>query len=30
MGVMFKAIRPPFLIVLQQWLSQAQKEITLH
>ena len=30
MGVMFKAIRPPFLIVLEQWLSQAQKEITLH
>jgi len=28
MGVMFRAVSPPFLIVLQQWLSQAQKEIT--
>jgi hypothetical protein len=30
MGVMFHAVSPPFLIVLQQWLSQAQKEITQH
>jgi len=30
MGVMFNAVSPPFLIVLQQWLSQAQKEITQH
>jgi hypothetical protein len=28
MGVMFRAVSPPFLMVLQQWLSQAQKEIT--
>ena len=30
MGVMFHAVSPPFLIVLQQWLSQAQKEIAQH
>jgi hypothetical protein len=30
MGVMFNAVSPPFLVVLQQWLSQAQKEITQH
>ena len=30
MGVMFHAVSPPFLIVLQQWLSYAQKEITQH
>jgi two-component system, chemotaxis family, chemotaxis protein CheY len=30
MGVMFNAVSPPFLIVLQQWLSYAQKEITQH
>jgi CheY-like chemotaxis protein len=30
MGVMFNAVSPPFLIVLQQWLSQAQKEIAQH
>jgi hypothetical protein len=30
MGVMFNAVSPPFLIVLQQWLSQAQKEVTQH
>jgi two-component system, chemotaxis family, chemotaxis protein CheY len=30
MGVMFNAVSPPFLIVLQQWLSQTQKEITQH
>jgi hypothetical protein len=24
MGVMFRAVSPPFLTVLQQWLSQAQ------
>jgi CheY-like chemotaxis protein len=30
MGVMFHAVSPPFLIVLQQWLSYAQKEITPH
>jgi two-component system, chemotaxis family, chemotaxis protein CheY len=30
MGVMFNAVSPPFLIVLQQWLSQAQKETTQH
>jgi hypothetical protein len=30
MGVMFHAVSPPFLMVLQQWLSQAQKEITQH
>src|SRR5260221_14227116 len=30
MGVMFDAVSPPFLIVLQQWLSQAQKETTQH
>jgi hypothetical protein len=30
MGVMFHAVSPPFLMVLQQCLSQAQKEITQH
>jgi CheY-like chemotaxis protein len=30
MGVMFNAISPPFLLVLRQWLSHAQKEITQH
>jgi len=30
MGVMFRAVSPPFLIVLQQWLSQAQEEIAQH
>src|SRR5260221_9356058 len=30
MGVMFRAVSPPFLIVLQQWLSQAQQVFTQH
>jgi two-component system, chemotaxis family, chemotaxis protein CheY len=30
MGVMFHSVSAPFLIVLQQWLSQAQKEIAQH
>jgi hypothetical protein len=29
MGVMFHAVSPPFLIVLQRWLSAAQSEATL-
>ncbi len=28
MGVMFQAMSPPFLIVLQRWLSEAQQEVT--
>jgi hypothetical protein len=30
MGVMFQAVSPPFLIVLQRWLSEAQREVTQH
>jgi len=30
MGVMFHAVSPPFLIVLQHWLSEAQQENTQH
>jgi hypothetical protein len=28
MGVTFHAVSPPFLLVLQHWLSEAQQEIT--
>src|SRR5258708_26757236 len=28
MGAMFHAVSPPFLIVLQRWLSEAQQEVT--
>jgi len=27
MGVMFHAVSPPFVIVLQRWLSEAQQEV---
>jgi len=30
MGVMFHAVSPPFLIVLQHWLSEAQRDVTQH
>ncbi len=28
MGVMFHAVSPPFLIILQRWLFEAQQEVT--
>jgi hypothetical protein len=27
MGVMFHPVNPPFLLVLQRWLSEAQQEV---
>ncbi len=30
MGVMFHTVSPPFLIVLQRWLSEAREEVAQH